>query len=151
MLIRHLRWQTELPTGCNVPDVLDKAQRSTCMSAIRSANTKPEIIVRRIAHALGYRFRLHASGLPGKPDIVFPRLKAVVFVHGCFWHQHTCNDGRLPTSRTYYWIPKLTRNRERDRQHTRRLRRLGWKVLTIWECQTSDRAALRDQLSSFLD
>jgi DNA mismatch endonuclease, patch repair protein len=131
-------------------DVLDAAQRSKCMAAIRSRNTKPEIIVRRAVHAMGYRFRLHVSDLPGKPDVVFPRLKAAIFVHGCFWHQHTCKDGHLPGSRTDYWTPKLTRNRERDRQHSRSLRQMGWTVLTIWECQTTDHSKLSNRLASFL-
>jgi DNA mismatch endonuclease, patch repair protein len=134
-----------------VADPLSPSQRSRCMAAIRSGDTQPELIVRRTAFKLGYRFRLHTAWLPGKPDLVFPRLNTVIFVHGCFWHQHTCKEGRLPRSRKDYWTPKLMRNRQRDRQHLRNLRRMGWRVLTIWECETTNHSRLRKTLSSFLD
>jgi len=131
-------------------DVLNKKQRSRCMAAIRSTDTLPERIVRKLAHSLGIRYRLHAKGLPGKPDLVFPRLRAVIFVHGCFWHQHTCRDGRIPTSRTEYWEPKLYRNRARDKQRQRELRQLGWRVMVIWECQTKSITVLERRLRRFL-
>lgn len=132
-------------------DVLTTAQRSKCMAAIRSADTKPEAAVRRTAHRLSFRYRLHVSGLPGRPDLVFPRLRAVIFVHGCFWHQHRCSDGRLPGSRQEYWLPKLKRNQERDRTNRRKLRRLGWQVLVIWECATTNVVQLERRISRFLN
>ena len=131
-------------------DVLSLLQRSKCMTAIRSTNTRPELMVRRIAHALGFRFRLHVKTLPGKPDLVFTRFRAVIFVHGCFWHQHHCKDGHLPKSRCEYWGPKLSRNRERDRLHKRRLHALGWRTFTIWECETADSERLAVRLHTFL-
>lgn len=134
----------------DMADVLTATQRSKCMAAIRCTDTTPEVAVRRAAHALGFRFRLHVKGLPGKPDLVFPRLRAVVFVHGCFWHQHRCGDGHIPASKTEYWGPKLARNRERDREHRRSLKRLGWRVLTIWECQTHNLPSLLATLEEFL-
>jgi DNA mismatch endonuclease (patch repair protein) len=131
-------------------DVLTPAQRSKCMAAIRGTNTSPEIAVRRIAHQMSFRFRLHAKELPGKPDLVFPRLRSVIFVHGCFWHQHTCNDGHMPKTRLDYWKPKLKLNQDRDRRRRSQLRKLGWRVLVIWECQTKDSERLRGRLKSFL-
>ena len=114
---------------------------------------KPELIVRRAAHALGYRFRLHRRDLPGKPDLVFPSRHKVIFVHGCFWHQHDdpqCLDGRLPKSRAEYWGPKLQRNVERDAAHVAALEADGWKVLSIWECDTKDAVALEKRIQRFL-
>jgi DNA mismatch endonuclease, patch repair protein len=111
------------------------------MRAIRSEGMKPEMLVRSLAHRLGYRFRLHRKDLPGKPDLTFPRLRAVIFVHGCFWHQHrkrTCADGRKPKSNTSYWVPKLKKNRIRDVKNMASLKLLGWKVLVIWECELHD-------------
>lgn len=106
------------------------------MRRIHSRDTGAEITVRSIAHRLGYRFRLQRKDLPGKPDLVFPKLRKVIFVHGCFWHQHTkCADGRLPKSRTEYWGPKLSRNKQRDSVNRRALTLLGWKSLVIWECE----------------
>jgi DNA mismatch endonuclease, patch repair protein len=124
------------------------------MARIRSANTKPEMIVRRLAHALGYRFRIHVSKLAGKPDLVFSSRKKVVFVHGCFWHQHPdprCADARKPKSSISYWGPKLSRNVTRDAEHASALRAEGWDVLTIWECETADVKALAARLRHFLD
>lgn len=121
------------------------------MASIRSRDTKPEVLVRRVAHALGYRFRLHSRSVPGSPDLVFPRLRAVVFVHGCFWHRHTCPTGRkVPKSRLDYWGPKLARNAARDKRTLRALRRDGWRVLVVWECQTRDVERLRERLAAFL-
>ena len=114
---------------------------------------KPEMIVRKLSHRLGFRHRLHRKGLPGKPDLVFPSRKKVVFVHGCFWHQHPkagCLDARLPRSNLAYWRPKLRRNVERDAEHLRKLRKAGWKALVIWECETSDPERLERRLSKFL-
>jgi len=107
--------------------------------------------VRRLVHRLGFRYRLHVKSLPGKPDLVFGPRKRLIFVHGCFWHQHVmCREGRMPASRPEYWIPKLTRNRDRDKQHIAKLRRLGWKTLTLWECEIDDEAKLERKLLRFL-
>lgn len=123
------------------------------MARIRSRDTKPELIVRRLAHNLGFRFRLHRKDLPGKPDLVFPKFKAAVFVHGCFWHQHPrpgCADARRPKSRPEYWGPKLDGNIDRDQRNARALEAQGWRVLVIWECDTRDLAALEAKLSIFI-
>ena len=131
-------------------DTISSEQRSRNMSRIRSRDTKPEMLVRSFLHASGFRFRLHVKDLPGKPDIVLPKYKTVIFVHGCFWHQHHCKDGHLPKSRCEYWGPKLSRNRERDRLHKRRLHALGWRTFTIWECETADSERLAVRLHTFL-
>ena len=121
------------------------------MRRILSANTKPELVVRSLAHRLGYRFRLHRRDLPGRPDLVFPSKRKVVFVHGCFWHQHgSCIDGRAPKSNTNYWLPKLTNNKKRDGENRSWLERLGWKSLVIWDCQTGDGKRLKQQIRAFL-
>lgn len=120
-------------------DTLSKEQRSERMSRVRHKNTKPEIAVRRLVHSLGYRFRLHRSDLPGKPDLVFPSRRKVIFVHGCFWHRHgNCHLARMPKSRLDFWQAKLEANRTRDINHKRRLTRIGWKYLVVWECQLGD-------------
>lgn len=120
------------------------------MSRVRAANTRPEIVVRRLVHGLGYRFRLHRRDLPGTPDLVLPKHRAVLFVHGCFWHQHACRLGRRqPASNRTYWEPKLARNVERDAEANRTLERLGWSVLTIWECQLAS-LDLADRIERFL-
>ncbi|MDE3187328.1 MAG: DNA mismatch endonuclease Vsr [Acidobacteriota bacterium] len=131
-------------------DIRTPEQRSRNMAAIRSENTKPERLVRSLLHSLGYRFRLHRKDLPGKPDIVLPKYHAVVFVHGCFWHQHGCKDSYLPKSRKSYWVPKLVRNRERDAEHINELRRKGWKCLVLWECELAGNARLSRRLCKFL-
>ena len=114
------------------------------MSRIGAKDTKPEMIVRRIVHGMGYRYRLHRKDLPGKPDLVFGPRRAVIFVHGCFWHQHPepeCKIARIPKSRLEYWRPKLARNVERDLEHLNALEADGWRVMTVWECETApDRA-----------
>ncbi|MCO1349985.1 very short patch repair endonuclease [Burkholderia vietnamiensis] len=120
------------------------------MKKVGRQSTAPELAVRRAAFSLGYRFRLHDPRLPGSPDIVFASRRAVIFVHGCFWHGHNCRRGRPPTSNTGYWLPKLERNATRDRQVVAELQALGWSVLTIWECQVQDTAALKARLSAFL-
>lgn len=131
-------------------DLLSSTRRSENMRRIRSTNTAPEIHVRRVAHTLGYRFRLHRRDLPGRPDLVFPRLRAVILVHGCFWHQHTrCREGRVPGSHRGYWSPKLARNVARDRSNRRKLQRLGWRVLTVWECEIC-RPTLPARIARFL-
>lgn len=121
------------------------------MSRIRSKDTSPEMIVRRTVHAMGYRYRLHASDLPGKPDLVFPRLKRIIDVRGCFWHQHLgCIESHTPKSRRQYWVPKLAANKRRDDENRLTLRRLGWKLLVIWECELRDSGQLFKRLSRFL-
>lgn len=106
------------------------------MSNIRSRNTKPEILLRSYLHKHGFRFRVHEKKLPGKPDIVLPKYKTIIFVHGCFWHQHkNCIDGRIPKSRTKYWKEKLDGNVRRDRKYVKDLKKLGWRVLAAWECE----------------
>ena len=132
-------------------DKICSARRSANMSAIRSRDTKPEIIVRKAAHAMGYRFRLHRSDLPGKPDLVFPTRRKAIFVHGCFWHQHAdCTDGRIPQTNQGYWRPKLARTKARDSEHLTNLNRADWNVLVIWECETGSEANLRLMLMRFL-
>jgi DNA mismatch endonuclease (patch repair protein) len=111
------------------------AERSAMMARIRSKDTKPEMIVRKALHRLGFRFRLHVRDLPGRPDIVLPKYRIIIQVKGCFWHGHTCRDGRLPKSNRKYWVPKLLRNKQRDISNERKLRRLGWSVRTLWECR----------------
>ncbi len=135
-------------------DKISKARRSRNMAAIRSGNTKPEMIVRRLVHAMGYRYRLHRKDLPGKPDLVFGPRRKVIFVHGCFWHQHPakdCLDGRLPKSNTSYWTAKLARNVERDRKNQRLLKDAGWKVLVLWECEILKSPDLEERIRKFLD
>lgn len=116
-------------------DTLTPAERSERMSRIRSQNTKPELWVRRLLHAAGFRFRLHRKDLPGRPDLVLPKYRAVVFVQGCFWHAHHCQKGRIPGTRGDFWKAKFEGNRKRDARNARALRALGWRVFTIWECE----------------
>jgi DNA mismatch endonuclease (patch repair protein) len=121
------------------------------MARIRKVDTKPEIAVRRLLYALGYRFRLHRRDLPGNPDIVFPSKRKLIFVHGCFWHRHDCPDGRkLPRSKPEYWGPKLERNRRRDEANIARLREMGWTALVVWECELQDTTRLEVRLADFL-
>lgn len=129
----------------------DPESRSRVMRAVKSRDTAPEIAVRRIAHALGFRFRLHRQDLPGCPDLVFPRLRKIILVHGCFWHGHSCPRGaRAPKSNQAYWTAKIARNHARDRRNLRQLRALGWKVLVIWECATRDSVRLEAKIARFL-
>lgn len=116
-------------------DRVSEATRSYIMSRIRGKDTKPELLLRRALHRAGFRYRLHARKLPGTPDIVLPRYRTAIQVRGCFWHTHTCRDGHLPQSREDYWGPKLEANRLRDRRDDRRLRKIGWRVIVVWECQ----------------
>jgi DNA mismatch endonuclease (patch repair protein) len=132
-------------------DVLSKKQRSYCMSRIRKTNTAPEMAVRKIVHSFGYRYRLYKNNLPGCPDIVLPRHRKIIFVNGCWWHRHNCKLGRRsPKSRLGYWLPKLRANKERHKLNLRKLRGRGWKVLTVWECQTRDLKQLSAKLAKFL-
>lgn len=124
--------------------------RSALMSRIRGRDTAPELILRRLLHSLGYRFRLYRRELPGTPDIVFPGRRKAIFVNGCFWHGHGCRIGRPPKSRPEFWLPKLERNRAKDIRNGRELRVLGWSVLTIWQCQVKSAETLTERLISFL-
>ena len=119
-----------------MPDVMTPQQRHDCMSHIRSKNTKPEQLVRRALWHLGFRYRLHVKDLPGKPDIVLSKYKAVIFINGCFWHGHDgCKDFVIPKSNTAFWLGKIDKNKERDTRDGVALASAGWKVITIWECE----------------
>lgn len=132
-------------------DSVSSSRRSQIMSRIRSKDTEPEMLVRRLLHRLGYRYVLHKRDLPGVPDLVFPSRRRIIFVHGCFWHQHRgCIDGRIPKTRMDYWEPKLRGNVERDRQNVLKLRRSGWKVLRVWECEIAVIEKTRERLTRFL-
>ena len=132
-------------------DNWSKDQRSRLMARVRTRDTEPETRVRKLLHGMGYRFRLHPKDLPGSPDIVLPRYRKAVFVHGCFWHGHDCAKGRRPTSNVDFWSKKLDRNVVRDRQSNDALGALGWKVLVIWECQTQEPDTLPSLLRTFLE
>lgn len=133
-------------------DTLTPEARSERMSRVRSKDSKAELAVRSLVHGLGYRYRLHVSDLPGKPDLVFRPRKKVIFVHGCFWHRHeNCKLARLPKSRQDFWIPKLEGNKLRDKRNQQALRDNGWKFLVIWECQIGDLERLAGRISRFLD
>ncbi|MDC0936967.1 very short patch repair endonuclease [Pirellulales bacterium] len=137
-----------------MPDPFSPTERSRIMRAVKSGDTKPEMIVRRLVHGLGYRYRLHVRSLPGAPDLVLPRLSTVILVHGCFWHRHRCAAGRsMPATRVEYWVPKFERTERRDRANVAKLRRDGWRVLTVWECETTlrRREKLLQRLERFLN
>lgn len=121
-------------------DVHNTATRSRNMAAIKGKNSKPEMIVRRGLHKAGFRYRLHAAELPGKPDLVFPKYKAVIFIQGCFWHQHQCSMFHWPKSRTQWWVKKISANRSHDEAVQDKLRELGWRVLLVWECALKGKA-----------
>lgn len=134
-------------------DKISIKDRSELMRKVRSENTRPEMIVRRLVHKLGYRYRLHCSELPGRPDLVFRGRAKVIFVHGCFWHRHSdpnCKLARIPKSRQEYWVPKLLRNRERDIRDQRELKKMEWDYLVIWECELHDLDALTTRVQEFL-
>lgn len=116
------------------------------MSRIRGSNTKPELVVRSLLHRMGYRFRLHRKDLPGTPDVVMPGRGTVVFVHGCFWHGHTCKRTKMPKSRVDYWRKKIEDNRRRDVHKRRKLRALGWNVVVVWECELKRPGRLAEKL-----
>jgi DNA mismatch endonuclease, patch repair protein len=126
--------------------------RSSTMRAVKSRDTKPEMIVRRMIHAMGKRYRLHREDLPGKPDLTFPRLRKIIFVHGCFWHGHDCKRGaREPKTNVDYWRNKIARNRSRDHDNRNKLNNLGWDVLVIWECELKNKECLAEIIKAFLD
>jgi DNA mismatch endonuclease (patch repair protein) len=135
-------------------DIVDTSTRSRMMSGIRGKNTKPELLIRSILHCRGFRFRLHASDLPGKPDLVLPRYGAVIFVHGCFWHGHDCSYFKWPESRPEFWREKIGKNRANDLKSTQVLSKSGWRTLIIWECATrpnsSNSEALVDRVDVWL-
>ncbi|WP_347093990.1 very short patch repair endonuclease [Sphingomonas parapaucimobilis] len=130
-------------------DTLKPEARSANMSRIRSRNTKPELLVRRVLHRAGYRFRLHCSNLPGSPDIILPRWRTTIFVHGCFWHGHEgCRRAKLPSTRTDFWKVKIERNRARDRAAAEALSVLGFRIVTLWECELKDESAILNAVNS---
>lgn len=132
-------------------DTRTKQKRREIMQSVKSVNTTPELAVRSLVHRLGYRFRLHYKKLPGKPDLAFPARNKVIFVHGCFWHGHeNCAKGKLPKSNLEFWQPKILRNKERDAQRTKEIKSLGWKVLTVWQCELKKVKALQGKIVKFL-
>ncbi|WP_083347328.1 very short patch repair endonuclease [Rhizobium sp. LCM 4573] len=136
-------------------DTLDPKSRSERMSRIRSKDSKPELVVRRLVHGMGFRYRLHRKDVPGTPDLVFGSRKKVIFIHGCFWHRHadsSCKLARLPKSRLDFWLPKLERNAQRDAENSARLEALGWDEMVVWECEVSksNLPVLGDRIRKFL-
>ena len=126
-------------------------ERREVMARVRSRDTQPELALRKLVHGLGYRYRLHRTNLPGTPDLVFPSRKCVIFMHGCFWHLHECPRGnRIPATNRSYWIRKLQRNQERDALNKSLLRRAGWRVLVVWECQIKKTSKLKARVVRFL-
>lgn len=135
-------------------DTLTAPERSERMRLIRNKDTKPEMIVRRLIYGMGYRYRLHRRDLPGCPDLVFPRYRKVLFVHGCFWHRHPdplCKLARLPKSNLNFWLPKLERNRSRDERNQEALLALGWEFMIVWECELKDINKLENRIQMFLE
>ena len=133
-------------------DVLTPEQRKLNMSRIHSGDTRPEMIVRSLIHRMGYRYRLHVTILPGKPDLVFSGPKKIIFVHGCFWHMHRCRYGIVkPKTNAEFWERKRTRNVERDKQNLKQLRKDGWKVFIVWECWTRDPGKMKNKICKFLE
>lgn len=151
LLVHGHVWNALLSSRTTFADVPEARRRT--MAAIRGKHTRPEIMVRRVAHALGYRFRLHRRDLPGRPDLVFPGRRKVVMVHGCFWHQHqatACRAATMPKTRQEYWHPKLAANVARDARSLDGLTALGWDSLVIWECELRDTLAVANRLAAFL-
>ncbi|NLA25700.1 MAG: DNA mismatch endonuclease Vsr [Bacteroidales bacterium] len=132
-------------------DVFDKEKRSKIMSSIKSKDTKPELIVRRLLHSMGYRYRLHRKDLPGSPDIVLSNYKKVIFIHGCFWHGHKgCSRAKLPKTNTEKWQQKISKNMKRDMESIEKLHSLGWAVLVLWTCEIKDEENLKRELEDFI-
>src|ERR1700722_10570601 len=132
-------------------DNFDSAKRSSVMAAIRSKDTKPELIVRRAVYALGFRYRLHAKDVPGKPDLVFRKLRKAIFVHGCFWHRHSgCSRASMPKTRIEFWHEKFEKNVDRDNRVKKELKKNGWRSLIIWQCELQDPDGLATRLKGFL-
>ncbi|ECT7562157.1 DNA mismatch endonuclease Vsr [Salmonella enterica subsp. enterica serovar Cerro] len=132
-------------------DTLTPEERSERMSRVRAQDTKPEMKLRRLIHGMGFRYRLHRRDLPGKPDLVFPGRRSIIFMHGCFWHRHEgCGLARLPKSKRAFWSAKLEANKERDQKNISTLEAAGWRVLVIWECQLRDEGGVREVVKEFL-
>lgn len=133
-------------------DPLTPEQRRYTMSRVKGKDTEPELAIRKLVHSMGYRYRLHRKDLPGKPDIVFPGRRKVIFANGCFWHSHDCRAGRnRPKTNLDYWHEKLEKNKKRDLQNQASLLEMGWDVLVVWECEVSDNDALRSRITNFLE
>lgn len=132
-------------------DKLTSEQRSRLMSQVRGKDTKPELVVRRLVHSLGYRFRLHRRDLPGSPDLVFPSRRKVIFVHGCYWHRHDCKKATTPKSNTAFWQKKFDDNVMRDNKNLRDLKALGWEAMVVWQCETETNELLAHMIGQFLD
>jgi DNA mismatch endonuclease, patch repair protein len=145
-----LCWLYYFPGKYRMADRFSAAERSRIMSLIKGKDTEPERIVRRIVHRLGFRFRLHVKELPGKPDIVLPRHHKVIFTNGCFWHGHHCKRGSRPSSNTEFWDSKIESNIKRDRRIRKELRDLGWKCVTIWQCQMKNHKTLTEKITRFM-
>ena len=144
------RWSGR--TNPTITTIMVDPERSRIMRAVKSRDTAPEMTIRRLVFAMGYRYRLYRQNLPGKPDLIFPARRKVIFVHGCFWHGHDCRRGaRVPKTNRAYWERKIARNRERDRQHYVELEQSGWTVLVIWECQIRDAGACAEAIRAFLE
>lgn len=140
-----------MPPKCSsMVDNRTPESRSRLMSRIGSKHTKPELFVRSLLHRLGYRYRLHRKGLPGRPDIVFIGRKKAIFVHGCFWHGHNCKIGKIPKTNVDFWQSKIERNRERDQKNISDLDRIGWRAEQVWQCEIKDFQALEERLRGFL-
>lgn len=151
MAIRKPETTPETDTGPARSDVLTPEQRSRCMSRIKGKDTAPERLVRSLVFSMGYRYRLHDKRLPGKPDLVFSGRKKVIFVHGCFWHMHSCRFGEVkPKTNVGFWEAKRRRNVERDRENEVALLMAGWSLLIVWECETKDISMLKEKLRIFL-
>lgn len=132
-------------------DVFSKEKRSWIMSRVKGRDTKPEILVRSLVHRMGYRFRIHRRDMPGNPDVVLPRHRKVIFVHGCFWHGHKrCSRSKRPSSNKRFWTDKLNKNIQRDKRFRKELRKMGWKILVVWECKTKNLQKLLLTLEDFL-
>ena len=132
-------------------DIVSGAARSKMMAAVRQKNTVPEMWVRRALHRMGYRYRLHSKDLPGRPDLVFPGRRKIIFVNGCFWHGHSCRKGRLPKSNVEFWRAKICENRARDAKAIGELRGGGWEVCVVWQCEIGDQESLKGRLIGFLE
>ena len=133
-------------------DTVNPTKRSEIMARIKSKDTKPEILIRKMVHGMGFRFRLHVTSLPGRPDLAFRRMKKVIFVNGCFWHHHNgCKYARMPKSKLEFWIPKLTATTARDTRNIAALESAGWQTLTIWECELADIIAVKKKIMFYLE
>ena len=131
-------------------DIYSKSKRSDIMSKISGKETKPEILVRKYLFSKGFRFRKNVKGLPGKPDIVLPKYKVIIFIHGCFWHGHSCKRGNLPSSNIQFWENKISQNLSRDKNVTQKLKELGWKVIIIWQCEIQNNLSREIRLDQFI-